>query len=112
MRHLVFLPLVLLLAGCVAPGGGETARRDYLFGLVMVDYAPEETSTVTDSRMAGLWVGKSNAGAGLRRHSEVRIHSECQVVFLIEDEAELAQARDLIESTLDMSGDEICIAEQ
>ena len=110
MRNILCILTSFVLAGCVSPGGGNLHEsHGVLIGLVMVEYEPSENSTSIGSNLAGIWLSRNDLGIGLRHHSELRMRSDCQVVFLIENEDQLVQATELVRNTLDMDGDEICV---
>ncbi len=78
----------------------------------MVDYTPGKGTSRTESHVAGLWLGRESTGAGYRHHTELHVANECQIVFLIDSDEQFAEARALIESTLEINEGEICVAEQ
>lgn len=103
----------LALGACVTlptetGGSGESARLE--IGLIAVRRSePQvEPKAIVVSRIGG-WASGSGVGLGYAKTKTIDLDGECRVVFLIENEDQLRKSIDLVKSTLDTGGGDICV---
>lgn len=104
--------LAALLAGaCVTVPVEPGDPSGIEFGLFAVRKTGPENGpkAVVVSRLGG-WASASGAGLGYARTKHVELNEECRVVFLIENDQQLARSIELVNSSLDTSEGDICVS--
>lgn len=109
MNRLALLPALALSACVTIPAGPESAGG-FELGLIAVHRSPphDKAEAVVVSRLGG-WITGEGAGVGYAKSTVVQLDRGCQVVFLIENEEQLARSVELVKSTLDIAGGDICV---
>jgi hypothetical protein len=109
MIRLVLLP-AFALGACVAIPDGPGSQGGIELGLIAVHHSPpqDKAAAVVVSRVGG-WITGEGAGLGYAKSKVVKMGADCRVVFLIENEEQLARSVELVKSTLDAEGGDICV---
>lgn len=107
--------LILGLSGCAQvdlTAADSEVRRSTHIGFVTV-YRPatDADAAIKQVRTIGLWAGHDSVGGGYKDQRDISMSPDCRVIFIINNMNQLNASIDLVASTLDLSGGEICVAE-
>lgn len=102
--------LAFSVGACVTVPAGSPSGIGIEFGLIALHRSPPQQASqaVVVSRLGG-WAGGDGIGLGYAKSKTVQIDQSCHVVFLIENEEQLQRSIDLVNSTMDNSGGDICV---
>lgn len=102
---LVLSATAFSLAGCVIAPGAAGVDGHYLGYVRLKPGAAAEGGRVSDVETLGAWlepasrtVGPGSAGLGYRRAQRVAVPLDCRIAVIVRSEAQMAEARTLIQS--------------
>ena len=100
-----------LVVGCSVAAPVSLSGRDVLLGVVSVESEADRSATRKEAAVGGLWFGATGLGAGYKRQQFLTLDEQCRVVFLIENPDQLENAIELVRTTLNEPGRDICVTD-
>jgi hypothetical protein len=105
-------PAALLLSGCVVAPGAPGVSGHYLGYVRLEAVDAANAGRVSRIDTLGAWAepasatgGPGSLGLGFRRAERVAVPLDCRIAVIVRSEAQMAQARDLVQS---LEGQPVC----
>jgi len=104
----------LSLSACVTlddnTASARSGAREVSFGLILIKRGAESEGTNwQETGIIGAWIGKQEAGIGVKKDTEITANADCQLVFFVRNKEQYTESIKLLESTLKRNGEKLCI---
>jgi len=104
--HTLFL-VTALMQGCVTID--KENSKSLVIGIGSVENTKSLNSKLEEQTIFGAWLSQKETGLGYKREQKLILSSKCQVIFLVETPTEYESAIDLLNSTLELNKEQICV---